>query len=57
MNSVGLNNLSLKKRFTPSGCNIVGIRKLFEFVAKNQFLYDKILKPLELSFRQYDERE
>ena len=27
------------KRFTPSGCEDIGIRK-FEFVAKTQFLYD-----------------
>ena len=38
MNSVRLNNLSLKnQRFTPSGWKTIGIRK-FEFVAKTQFL-------------------
>ena len=38
MNSVRLNNLSLKyKAFTSSGCKGLGISK-FEFVAKNQFL-------------------
>ena len=39
MNSVTLNNLSLKnQRFTPSGWKAIGITKS-EFVAKTQFLY------------------
>ena len=43
MNSVRLNNLSLKnQRFTPSGWKTIGIRK-FEFVAKTQFLSIQIL--------------
>ena len=38
MNSVGLNNLSLKyQRFMTLGCKDLGIRKS-EFVAKSQFL-------------------
>ena len=39
MNSVRLNNLSLKyQSFTTLGCKDIGIRK-FEFGAKTQFLY------------------
>ena len=39
MNSVRLNNLSVKyQRFTPSGCEEIVIRK-FEFAAKTPFLY------------------
>jgi len=39
MNSVGLNNLSLKyQRFMTLGCKDLGIRKS-EFVAKTQFLF------------------
>ena len=41
MNSVRLNNLTLKyQRFLPSGCNDIRFRKV-EFVAKTQFLYTK----------------
>ena len=37
MNFVKSNNLSLKyRKFTPSGCNDLVIRK-FKFVVKNQF--------------------
>ena len=44
MNSVKLNNLSLKyQRFTPLGCKDIGIR-IFEFVAKTQFLCSVIQK-------------
>ena len=52
MNSVKLNNLSLKyQRFTPSGCKDVGTRK-FEFVTKTQILYGdiKILDPNSMFF-------
>ena len=38
------NNLSLKcQRFTPSGCEDIGIR-IFDFVANTQFLY--VIPPL-----------
>ena len=41
LNSVRSNNVSLKyQRPTPSGCKDIGIR-IFEFVAKTQFLYTK----------------
>ena len=40
MKSVRSNNLSLKyQRFTPFGCEDIGIRKS-EFVAKTQFLFN-----------------
>ena len=41
MNVFRQNNLSLKhQRFTPSGCQDIGIQK-FEFVAKTQLLWMK----------------
>ena len=49
MNSVRLNNPSLKyQRFTSTGCRDIGIRK-FEFVAKTQILW-MIKLPIRLSW-------
>ena len=51
MNSGRLNSPSLKKRFTPSGCEDIGIKK-FEFVAKNYiFLWTIHLKSYLLNLR------
>ena len=44
MNSARSNSLSLKyHRFTPSSCKDIGIR-IFEFVAKTQFLSERFSK-------------
>ena len=51
--SVRSNSLSLKyQRFTPSGCEAIGVRKC-EFVAKTQFLYNLLIKKISTVFGCY----